>query len=102
MKHRYFTPEHTTAVFAPSGELRADAAGFISLPADAPLGDHQALLAAKCTLAPSTESAAQPKAPSKRSSKRSGKAKAKPAADPAPAKAPEAKSEGGEAEQPKG
>lgn len=108
-KHRYIVPQHTTAVFAAhAGELRADSAGVITLPEDAPHSDHQALLSAGCVLEASSNSAAQPAASTanKRSSKRrGGKATAKPATAPAtaPAAEPEAnKPEGGTAEQPQG
>lgn len=48
MPHRYQFPLHTSAVSAPTRELRADKNGQIELPANAPQVEHEYLRRAGC------------------------------------------------------
>lgn len=48
MSHRYQAPEHTSAVFAPSGEFRAGKDGVITLRDDASDADREAMRRAGC------------------------------------------------------
>jgi len=103
---RYIAPEHTSSVFLPTtGELRVNSSGQVSLAADAPAHDHEALRAAGFRLAGAPADKAQnsvAKPTAKRNSSKKGKAaKAKAPTAPAPAK-PAAQPEGGAAEQPQG
>lgn len=46
MPHRYQLPRHVTGVFAPTGELRADKNGVVTLADNAPAIEHETLLRA--------------------------------------------------------
>lgn len=90
MPRRYQLPRHTSSVFAPTREIRADKNGQISLADDAPLSEHDALIRAGASLIDG-EAAAKPKAPAK--PKPAGAKAGKPKAAPANAAEPDPKPE---------